>query len=188
MGRPKRVQRASKHRGGNGRGQRQEAREPITFRQAVEQTPDLEGAWQPGLQALGNNSRRVAANDPRTIAGSVNVEVCLKTRRQTERQWDYAVGHKPMNRRTDVVYWIEVHPANDREINVMKEKLTSLLEWLRARAPRLNDLDGAFVWVSSGHTSFTKGAKQVRKLADEGLIFYGGVFRIPDEFVESGFA
>jgi len=93
-----------------------------------------------------------------------------------------------MNRRTDVVYWIEVHPAHDREINVMKEKLSSLLEWLRTRAPRLNDLDGAFVWVSSGDTSFTKGAKQVRKLADEGLIFHGGVFRIPDEFIESGFA
>lgn len=156
----------------------------MTFRKAVRETPDLRGAWRPGLRALGTHSRHVAANDPRTIAGSVNIEECLKKSRKAERQWDYAVGHKPRNRVTEVVYWIEVHPAYDREIKVMKEKLNSLRNWLRTSAPRLNEMDGDFVWVSSGDTSFTRGSKQVRRLADEGLSFHGSVLRIPDQFEE----
>ncbi len=156
----------------------------MTFRNAVQESPDLRGAWRPGLGALGTDSRHVAANDPRTIAGSVHIEECLKKSRKTERRWDYAVGHKPSNRGTEVVYWIEVHPAYDHEIKVVKEKLNSLHNWLRTSAPRLNEMDSDFVWVASGDTSFTKGSKQVRRLAEEGLSFHGGVPKLTDQFEE----
>lgn len=156
----------------------------MTFRNAVQESPDLRGAWRPGLGALGTDSRHVAANDPRTIAGNVHIEECLKKSRKTERRWDYAVGHKPSNRGTEVVYWIEVHPAYDHEIKVVKEKLNSLHKWLRTSAPRLNEMDSDFVWVASGDTSFTKGSKQVRRLAEEGLSFHGGVPKLTDQFEE----
>jgi hypothetical protein len=153
-----------------------------TFRQAVDLTPDLTGAWQPGLRALGSGRRHVTANDTRSLAGSVNIEGSLKRKLANSRLWDYAVGHKPLNFRGEVVYWIEVHPAYDHEIKVVKEKLKSLVEWLRASAPELDAMEGEFVWVSSGDTSFTKRGTQVRQLANEGLIFKGGVFRIPEHF------
>jgi hypothetical protein len=36
-----------------------------------------------------------------------------------------------------------------------------------------------YVWVPSGATSFTKGAPQVKSLAEQGLHYSGTVFRIP---------
>ena len=144
VGRSERVQRPGQLRGGQSRGQRQEKSRTMTFRNAVHETPDFRGAWRRGLRALGTDSRHVAASNPRTIAGSVNIEECLKKSRDAERQWDYAVGHKPSNRGTEVVYWIEVHPAYDHEIKVVKEKLNSLRNWLRTSAPRLNEMDGDF--------------------------------------------
>ena len=84
----------------------------------------------------------------------------------------------------EVIYWIEVHSAYDHEIKVAKEKLNSLHNWLRTSAPRLNEMDSDFVCVASGDTSFTKGSKQVRRLAEEGLSFRGGVLKLPDQFEE----
>ena len=97
-------------------------------------------------------------------------------------RWDYAAGHEPLNLGEQVVYLIEVHPAYDHEIKVVQEKLKTRNDWLRARAPVLRAMKAEFFRVSSGETSFTKRATQVRRLAREGLSFRGGVLRIPEEF------
>ena len=43
----------------------------------------------------------------------------------------------------------------------------------------LAKFDKLYVWAPSGATSFTGGATQVKKLADQGLHYSGAVFRIP---------
>lgn len=156
----------------------------MTFRRAVEKTVDLNDGWRPGLDALGSDRSRVTSSSPRAIAGSVNVEACLRKRRKTDRHWDYAVGYKPSNRSDEVVYWVEVHPAYDHEIKVMKQKLTSLLKWLSESAPRLKEMEGDFVWIGSGKIGFTRGSTQIRQLARDGLTFRGRVFKIPEKFID----
>ena len=181
MGRSKRVQRPGERSGGESSRERRAGWARLTFRHAVEQTPDLSGAWQPGLRALREADRnRIDSEDTSRIKGSVDVESCLKTRYRDQRQWDYAVGYRPTNLGAEVVYWIEVHPANPRAFDIVQEKLASLQKWLSEHAAELSAMDKAFVWISSGKT--TLGDRQRRLLTLLGLRQVGRFFRIPSEF------
>jgi hypothetical protein len=150
----------------------------LTFQRAVEQTPDLKGAWREGLKALREIDRnRVDAQDTRRIKGSVDVEEALVASYPGERQWDYAVGFHPTNLGGEVVvYRLEVHPAKDGEVRVVLEKLQFLKKWLRERGTKLNTMRRAFIWVSSGKTSFTLTAPQQKQFALHGLQHPGRYF------------
>jgi hypothetical protein len=156
----------------------------VTFRDAVDQTSDLRAAWQEGLGALRRVDRnRVDAEDTRGIRGSVDVEQCLEPKYRGERQWDYAVGVRPRDLTEEVIYWIEVHPANDKEVKVVLEKLAFLQKWLRENGKTLDGMRRAFIWVSSGKTSFTLTAPQQKQFALRGLQHTGRFFRIPAKFM-----
>jgi len=156
----------------------------MKFRQAVNETPDLNGAWQAGFRALKEIDRnRIETAVTRRLKGSVFVEGCLTRHYSGEKQWDYAVGFDPAGFYGEVIYWIEVHPANDGEINVMLEKLQFLRRWLREHGQKLDSLPRAFIWVSSGKTSFTLTAPQQKRFALLGLQHAGRFFKIPEKFV-----
>jgi hypothetical protein len=128
----------------------------VNFKQAVENTPELEDAYRAGLQALsGADKQHVDAEDTRRLRGSANVDVALAEGHPNDPRWDYAIGHQPINRDGEVIYWIEIHPASGGEITVVLTKLAWLKGWLRQSAPDLHALPRAFVWVSSGKTTFT---------------------------------
>jgi hypothetical protein len=58
----------------------------MTFRQAVDETDDLNGAWQPGLRAFREVDRnRIGTDDTRRLKGSVNVERPLQSLYPSER-------------------------------------------------------------------------------------------------------
>jgi hypothetical protein len=71
--------------------------------------------------------------------------------------------------------------GSDNQIKVVLRKLEWLKAWLRQDAEHLDKFDREFVWVSSGHTFFTKGSAQVKELAQKGLLYAGAVLRIPTE-------
>ena len=54
----------------------------------------------------------------------------------------------------EVIYWIEVHPANEGEVRVVLEKLRALKTWLRTNAQKLNAMNRSFIWISSRTNSF----------------------------------
>jgi hypothetical protein len=181
MGRSRGVQRTRKRDGGKGRRKLQTDQGRLTFERAVEQTPDLIGAWLPGLRALRQADRkRIDAGDPSCIKGSVDVESRLQARYRDERQWDYAIGFQPANLNEEVVYWIEVHPASPGEVRVVLEKLSSLQRWLRSGGAALNTMRKAFIWISSGKTTLTD--RQRRRLTLLGLNQRGRFFTVPAEF------
>lgn len=154
----------------------------LTFQQAVETTPDLTGAFQKGLGALKTADKpHLAAQDARRLRGSVDLDRALQARCPNDNRWDYGVGHRPENLPTEMVYWIEVHTASAGEIKVVLAKLQWLQAWLKERAPGLNRMRKEFIWVSSGKTSFTLTAPQVKKFALRGLQHKGRFFRIPDQ-------
>jgi len=153
----------------------------VTFKTAVDQSPDLRGAWQVGLRALREaDRRRVQTDDSRRIRGSVNVEESLKRKYPAQRQWDYAAGFQPVDLGEEVVYWIEVHPANPGAVKVVLEKFAKLQQWLHERAPVLGAMQQAFVWISSGKTTLSDN--QRRRLSLRGLNQTGRFFTIPDTF------
>jgi hypothetical protein len=155
----------------------------MTFKQAVDATPDVAGAWQPGLQALRKVHRQqIQTDQPNKLTGSVNVEKCLTQKYAERHQWDYAVGFNPTNIRDEVVYWLEVHPATQGRAKEMLEKLDDLKSWLRDGGRQLDRFRGQFIWISSGKTSLTPKSPTMKRLAAAGLRHVGRVFRIPAEF------
>ena len=153
----------------------------MSFQQAVERTLDVKEAFRSGLQALRRRDKtHIVAQDTQRLAGSVDVDAAVKDRYQNEPRWDYAVGHRPTNLNEDVVYWIEIHPANDRAVNEVIAKLEWLLRWLKEKAPDLETMRREFIWVSSGTTSFTLSSPQQKRFALLGLQHKGRIFRISD--------
>jgi hypothetical protein len=151
----------------------------VSFRKAVEATPNLQGAWRAGLQALRARDRpHVIAEDTRCLQGSVNIDGALEDLEPDAHRWDFAVAYRHNNRKTDCIYWVEVHTANDHELKVVLEKLKWLKQWLANDGQELNAFERDIVWVSSGATSFTQGSPQVKGLAARGLLYAGRVLRI----------
>ena len=185
MGRPDRVERSGQQGGGKRGRQRRATGRHVTFQMAIDRTPEVNGAWQPGLQALLEVDRnRIQVNQPRRLGGSVNVEECLTKKYPDQRQWDYAVGFQPTNLEDEVVYWIEVHPASEGEVSVVLAKLRALKTWLVSNGPTLNMMRRAFVWISSNRTSFSSRSSMARRMAKENLQQVGRAFTIPSTFMD----
>jgi hypothetical protein len=154
----------------------------VTFKKAVQDTPDLKDSWCAGVQALlGMDKDHVTAEDTHRLTGSVNVDATLKEKFPNDNRWDYAVGHQPTNFKGEMVYRIEIHPASSGKVKVVLAKLEWLQRWLKDSAPKLKALRRAFIWISSGKTSFTPSAPQQKRFASLGLRQVGRVFKIPNE-------
>jgi hypothetical protein len=121
----------------------------------------------------------VAPEDPRQLKGSADVDLALQGRQPNAHRWDFAIGCRHSNRTKDCIYWMELHTANDREVNVVLDKLRWLRAWLAGDGKLLNHFERDFIWVSSGPTSFTLGAPQLKQFAQLGLQHKGRVLRIP---------
>jgi hypothetical protein len=153
----------------------------VTFKEAVNQTPNLETAWQPGLQALrAEDKPHIIAEDTRRLRGSADVDTALLSREPQANRWDFAIGYQHTNRKVEFIYWVETHTGSDDQIKVVLKKLDWLKNWLRTDGHQLARFDRDITWVSSGHTLFTKGSSQVKTLAQKGLIYSGAKLRIPD--------
>jgi hypothetical protein len=151
----------------------------VTFKDAVEATPDLQNAWRSGLRALRRTDRQhVDAQDGRRLAESVDVDSALAAKCPTDPRWDYGVGYDPVDASGETVYWIEIHPARSGEIDRVLARLAWLKAWLAASAPRLHVMRKAFVWISSGKTSFTLSSPQQKRFALVGLRHVGRTFRL----------
>ena len=142
----------------------------MTFRQAVKKTPGIANAYRPGLQALRSRDRqRISVKNTRRISGSVDLDSALQSQFPNDPRWDYGVGYRGVNSQRETVYWIEIHPANSREINTVLKKLHWLKDWLQQYAPDLNRMKKDFFWISSGKTTLSPTAPRMKKLAEAGL-------------------
>jgi hypothetical protein len=83
-------------------------------------------------------------------------------------------------RKEEMIYWVEIHPATEREIKNVIAKLRWLKTWLRDHAPNLNRMRCEFLWLSSGRTSLSPSAPQRKRMAQHGLLHRGRRFTIPD--------
>ncbi|HTW94614.1 MAG TPA: hypothetical protein VMD30_07465 [Tepidisphaeraceae bacterium] len=151
----------------------------VTFKQAVEQTPNFASAWHVGLRALRKRDRiHVRTDEPARLTGSVDIDTTLKRHDPRGSRWDFAIGYQHSNRSDEFIYWVEVHTGNDAELKVVLRKLEWLKNWLDADGSRLSRFKREFVWIASGATSFTRGAPQRKVLAAKGLNYRGSSLHI----------
>ncbi|QEM05694.1 hypothetical protein DIU31_020050 [Mucilaginibacter rubeus] len=136
-----------------------------TYKEAVEATPDVKNCFQAGLSGLGTNSTKVNAVNTRLFNGSVNIDLCTATKYANENRWDYSFGYN------DKAYFIEVHPANTSEVDVVIKKLQWLKNWLSSQAPELNKIKAQtpYYWIQSGKGAILPGSNQARKVAQAGI-------------------
>lgn len=152
----------------------------MTFKQAVEKTPQLEGAYQPGLPALrAEDKSHIYVENTRNLTGSVDVDGALQTSDPHGNRWDFAIAYQHVNRSREVIYWLELHTASDSQVKIVIKKAQWLLNWLSGTGKRLAAFERDIVWVSSGATSFTLTAPQTKQMAQAGLLHRGAVLRIP---------
>jgi hypothetical protein len=154
----------------------------MNFKKAVVKTPNLRNSWKPGLQALRAEDRpHIKADDTRRLSGSADVDTALQGLEPNANRWDFAIGYRHTNRIDEFIYWVETHTGSDNQIKVVLKKLAWLKGWLKAGGKNLAPFECDFLWVSSGHTFFTNGSKQVKELAQKGLIYSGSRLSIRNE-------
>jgi hypothetical protein len=154
----------------------------VTAEQAVHATPHLSRKWKKGLRALrAEDKPRIRAADTRAITGSVDVDSALKRlpEHAQANRWDFAIGYQHEDRDAECLYWVELHTADDSEVDVVLAKLRWLLRWLKGDGQALDAFERDFVWVSSGSTHYTLNGPQRRAFADLALRQTGGILRIP---------
>ena len=146
------------------------------FQEAVVATEGLTNAYQRGLQALRRADRdRIRSSRPRNLTGSVNLDEALSETRPNDPRWDYGIGVRKA-RHSEVVVWIEVHPASSHHIQDVLDKLAWLKQWFVASAPRLNRMPKKYVWVASGSVHLPR--HQRRRLAAQGIHFAGRQYKV----------
>jgi hypothetical protein len=127
----------------------------------------------------GQDRPHVVPKAPRQLRGSADVDSALQGHQPNAHRWDFAIGYRHANRNKDCVYWVEIHIASGKEVNVVLAKLHWLQTWLAADGSRLSPFERDFIWVSSGATPFTLDAPQLKRFAQLGLQHRGRVLRIP---------
>ena len=74
---------------------------------------------------------------------------------------------------------MEIHPSGDSEIKVVLRKLKWLKNWLHHDGIHLDSFKADFVWIPTSGTTFTRNAKQMKILAQKGLMYKGAGLKIP---------
>jgi len=156
----------------------------VTFKQAVNATPNLTGKWKAGLQALrAEDKSHINAANTRAITGSVDVDTALMQipKHSQANRWDFAIGYQHADRKTECIYWVELHTASTSQVDVVLAKLRWLVRWLKGDGKALDkdNFERDFVWVSSGDTHYSLNSSQRRTIADLGLRQTGSRLMIP---------
>ena len=148
------------------------AKKNNTFKAAVDKCRELTGSYKAGLTALGANSEAIKASDNSLIDGSVDIDSALKAIRPNEARWDFAVGY------SGEAFFVEVHPADTKNVNEMVNKVVWLKNWLASVAPDLKKLHkrGCYHWIPSGRVKILKSSSQYKKIAVNNLIIAKPLF------------
>ena len=137
----------------------------LTFKQAVEATPDVANGYQIGLGALGQYSNKINAANTRLFNGSIDIDACTTKKYPNENRWDYALAY------SQKVYFVEVHSATTSQVSIVLRKLQWLKDWLNLHAPEINKLKAQqpYYWIMSNNNRILKSSRQARQVAIAGL-------------------
>lgn len=155
----------------------------MKFKRAVEETPGVESAWKPDLDAAEKQHRgSLTPTCTNRLSGSVALEGTLREAHQNEHLWDYAIGYRIDNSH-DKAYFVEFHrgkpkprkgahePAEtlDGVVDKMLEKKAWLVGWLVGK--RLGELDRApYTWVPVGGLQIRPNTPHAIRVQNAGIV------------------
>lgn len=131
------------------------------FISAVDSCAEIKGKARPGISAMGNDSILLHVDYPRLIDGSLDIDNAVKKLYPYASRWDYAIGYNGK------VYFIEIHPADTKNVDEMIKKVKWLKEWLKDKAPQLKSLHscGVYHWIPTGRVKISPNSRQYLKIA-----------------------
>ncbi len=135
------------------------------FKTAVEATPQVATCYKPGLQALGDYSKKISPADTSKCQGSLDIDACTVASYPQENRWDYAIGYDSK------VYFVEFHSAQTGEVRPMLKKLQWLKDWLNNHAPEIKKMkaEQPYFWIMSGKYAIFPNSSQAKQIAKAGL-------------------
>ena len=140
----------------------------MTFKETVEQTPQISESYKAGLLAFGDYSSKVVVQDNRLLGGSVDIDAATKKLYPNSNRWDYAFDYN------GEAFFIEVHTASTSETSTVLHKLEWLKVWLHEQAPMLEKLKSkiipSYYWVQSKQYALPTHTPQYRKAVSAKLI------------------
>jgi hypothetical protein len=153
----------------------------MNFKDVVEATPNLKGAWKVGLGALrAVDKPHIQAEDTRRLTGSADIDKALEKKDPQAHRWDFAIAYQHTNRKLEYIYWVEIHTGSHSEVSFVLNKLRWLRGWLKTDGKELAEFEREFIWISSGATTFSLNAPKKKQFALLGLQHKGKVLKIPD--------
>jgi hypothetical protein len=133
----------------------------LTFKQKVTQTKDVKNCYQKGLQALSKKDKnKVKTGNSSLLEGSINLDECLKSKYPNDNRWDYIIGF------AGIVYFVEIHPVKDDQVDIVKAKLYWLKNWKR-NTPFKHDNN--FYWLSSNGINISRQSRKYRQISQLGI-------------------
>lgn len=137
--------------------------------QAIEKTPDIKGHAQVGKNAIkGEYRSKIVVPNTKLLTCSVDIDNAVATLYPNENRWDYAIEYNKE------VFFIEFHPAETSSVTVVLKKLEWLKEWLKKKAPKIDELKSAehypYYWIGSGSFNILKTSAQYRRLTEARLL------------------
>jgi len=133
----------------------------MAFKATIEANQQTAHCYQKGLKALRSYSNKVKPQHPRNVNGSVNLETCLPEPEHGEGRWDYMVGYN------EEAYFIEVHPADSKNVDEVIKKAKWLYQWLKDN-PDIKAIQAEndpFRWVATNGVNIS--TKHQFRLAQE---------------------
>ena len=126
---------------GKGKQQRK-----LTFKEAVEATPDVASGYQEGINAFGKYADKIIVPDPDKIDGSLDIDETTLKLYPDDNRWDYALCYD------SEVFYIEVHSAITSEVSKNGQKIAMVENMVGNKSSRNqqnNDEDKATILLGS---------------------------------------
>ena len=132
----------------------------LTFKEAVEATPEVITGYREGLEAFGEYKSKIKVPEPNKIDGSLDIDATTVKLYPDDNRWDYALCYD------SEVFYIEVHSATTSEVSRMIKKLQWLKTWLATKAQEINKLTTKtkqpYYWIQSSKCDIPKHMPQYK--------------------------
>jgi hypothetical protein len=136
------------------------------FQTAVAITPQVSGAYRPGLQALeGGHRAKIELTQTLRCEGSLNIDDTVRLHYPQANRWDYCFSYG------GAVFFVEVHTASTSEVSTVIRKLRWLKDWLAEQAPAINQLKAKtpYYWIQSNGFHILPNSSQYRQAIQAGI-------------------
>ena len=143
----------------------------LSFEEAVKATPEIKDCFKISLKALErDHTSKIKFADKNKLCGSVFLDQCLTDQNLSPgNRWDYIICYD------QELYFVEVHGAYPKEVDVVIRKKEWLKLWLREKAPEISKLQvknkSAFHWIQSDRFDFQtpKTNPWLKRAAENGI-------------------